>query len=114
MRTEEQVTTVGTTTTLFCDRCSEKILTRYGSKQCYICGRDVCQTCGLFFDPDCSLDKPDFYHDYPSIVCHVCWDLGEEHRTEIMRIRDEAETLESSEFEAWKAEVFSRRYGSVV
>lgn len=100
----EQVVVTDIKTIVFCDRCSDEVKTRYAKKQCYICGMDVCWNCGDFFDPTCSLEKPSFYVDYPEVVCNVCWISGEAHRKEIMRIRKEADVLESSEFKTWKGE----------
>jgi ribosomal protein L37E len=103
MKKEKVVEKRVTETEYICDRCGEKITHMYASRQCEICGRDVCQKCSYWFEMDWSLLSPhNFSSDHPDACCVVCWNDGAEIRKKIMESRDQQETEEYDLIQEWK------------
>jgi hypothetical protein len=92
-------------TIFICDFCRKEIQSCYCSKVCYICGRHVCEKCGILFEPCYNLIEPNYDCDHPDIVCKECWQLGEPYRKAIQIYREAAENKEEELWKLWKEEV---------
>ncbi len=87
-----------------CDLCGEEIQSRYCSKVCYICARNVCTNCGHLFDYSYNLLDPSYDCDHPDIVCKECWEAGKDIRERIQSYRDIAKEREEELWGMWREE----------
>jgi transcription elongation factor Elf1 len=93
-RKQVEVTEKKTKTSFFCDICGNEYFSRYTSKTCAVCGRDVCGECSLLSD---DLDEVFVVSESPSRYCVDCWGAKE--------YRDKLNDL-VSEFESCKAKIY--------
>ena len=88
-----------TVTEYYCDYCGRQYSFNYTSRNCHICGKDVCRNCSILTD-DMITDRVD--SDYPYRICNKCWKDGEEIRKQLEEAKDNSESDEDLLIVKWR------------
>ena len=101
---EEKVTKTVTVTvkTYTCDLCGKKVKTAVAWKKCEVCGNLFCRDCYSHFDWDI-LEKECYDGDYPSAMCHKCWDIGEPYIKKIKELSKEYDEKNDELIKEWES-----------
>lgn len=83
--------------TITCDICGEKMSRQ---KTCHLCGRDICEKCGIY--------DPNDMGDYPTRYCKECWEIGEYYREKISILQIEFDEKVEILNIGWKNEAINK------
>ena len=85
-----------------CDACGTDIGTYYNAFRCFVCGRDVCNSCSSlisFYDQSI---LSGFYAHYRHFVCESCVEMGKDIIPDITKNRNRAAQEDAILFKQWR------------